>query len=105
MTSIIEAATNLDFHQVIWLLPIIVLLHVLEELPRFPDWAHKSLKTGATGGAWYDGAAPASQSARRPGAKTPIAGLYMSGVKAFAGGGMQPAMMGGLMAAQAVLGE
>ena len=33
----------LHFRDVIWLLPVAVALHVLEELPRFPAWANRTL--------------------------------------------------------------
>jgi hypothetical protein len=36
----------LNFHDAIWLLPCAVLLHVLEELPRFPGWANQHLTRG-----------------------------------------------------------
>jgi len=39
----------LDFHQVIWLLPIAAFVHVMEELPRFPDWATRTLKAFQAG--------------------------------------------------------
>jgi hypothetical protein len=34
----------LEFRQLIWLMPIVVLLHVIEELPRFPAWATRALR-------------------------------------------------------------
>ena len=59
--------------------------------------------TGATGGAWYDGVCPAGAGFKRPQAKTPINRLYLTGTKAFAGGGMPPALVGGMMTARIIL--
>jgi hypothetical protein len=36
----------LSFHDAIWLLPCAVLLHVMEELPRFPTWANQVMAPG-----------------------------------------------------------
>ena len=44
MTDLFASFSNLRFNQAIWLLPLLDLIHFLEELPRFPDWAKKSLK-------------------------------------------------------------
>lgn len=44
MAVLFDSFSNLKFHQAIWLLPLLDLIHFLEELPRFPDWAKKSLK-------------------------------------------------------------
>lgn len=59
--------------------------------------------TGATGGAWYDGVYPAGRPHKGLKAKTPIKGLYLTGTKAFAGGGMPPAIVDGVQAARCVL--
>jgi phytoene dehydrogenase-like protein len=61
--------------------------------------------TGATGGAWYDGVHAAGRPQRGLKATTPIRGLYLTGTKAFAGGGMPPALVGGIQAAQTVLAD
>ncbi len=39
MESIIAFFGSIDFYQAIWLLPVVYIFHVLEELPRFADWA------------------------------------------------------------------
>jgi len=44
MAVLFDFFSNLKFHQAIWLLPLLDLIHFLEELPRFPDWAKQSLK-------------------------------------------------------------
>lgn len=43
MTAATQWFTQLDFYQVIWLLPLAYLVHFLEELPRFPAWASRRL--------------------------------------------------------------
>lgn len=48
MAVLFDFFSNLKFHQAIWLLPLLDLIHFLEELPRFPDWAKKSLKISYT---------------------------------------------------------
>ena len=44
MSGIIEFFRDVTFNQAIWLLPILGVIHSLEELPRFPDWAAKTLE-------------------------------------------------------------
>jgi len=44
MASIFEFIRDINFYQAIWLLPILGVIHSLEELPRFPDWAAKTLE-------------------------------------------------------------
>lgn len=43
MADLFDAFSNLKFNQAIWLLPFLYLIHFLEELPRFPNWAKESL--------------------------------------------------------------
>jgi phytoene dehydrogenase-like protein len=59
--------------------------------------------TGATGGAWYDGVFAVGASSRQPSVKTPIGQLYLTGTKAFAGGGMPPALLGGVTTTRTIL--
>ena len=59
--------------------------------------------TGATGGAWYDRVASVNQGMQQPKVKTPIKNLYMTGSKAFGGGGLPTALAGGMSAAKVVL--
>ncbi len=44
MAGIIEFIRDINFYQAIWLLPLLGVIHSLEELPRFPDWAAKTLE-------------------------------------------------------------
>jgi len=43
MADLFDFFNNIRFNQAIWLLPFFGLIHSLEELPRFPGWAEKSL--------------------------------------------------------------
>jgi hypothetical protein len=47
---IIENFGALDFRQAVWLFPVAYLLHVLEELPQFTNWARHYAKAGFTMG-------------------------------------------------------
>jgi phytoene dehydrogenase-like protein len=61
--------------------------------------------TGSTGGTSYGIAAtPAQFLERRPGSRTPIAGLYLAGASTRSGHGIIGAMTSGIMAAEQVLG-
>jgi phytoene dehydrogenase-like protein len=61
--------------------------------------------TGSTGGTSYGIAAtPAQFLERRPGSRTPIAGLYLAGASTRSGHGIIGAMTSGMMAAEQVLG-
>jgi hypothetical protein len=44
MVGLLDSFRDITFNQAIWLLPLFYLIHFLEELPRFPDWAKKSLR-------------------------------------------------------------
>ncbi len=59
--------------------------------------------TGATNGAWYDGVTSINQSFQKPSCKTPIRNLYLTGTKALGGGGMPPALRGGIDTAETIL--
>ena len=62
--------------------------------------------TGSTGGTSYGIAAtPAQFLERRPGAATPIAGLFLAGASMRAGHGIVGAMTSGVHAADRVLGD
>ena len=39
MDSFLTFLESIDFYQAVWLLPVVYIFHVLEELPRFPEWA------------------------------------------------------------------
>jgi hypothetical protein len=43
MGGLFDSFRDIKFNQAIWLLPCLYLIHFLEELPRFPNWAEKSL--------------------------------------------------------------
>jgi all-trans-retinol 13,14-reductase len=62
--------------------------------------------TGSTGGTSYGIAAtPAQFLARRPGASTPVAGLYLAGASTRSGHGIIGAMVSGVTAADAILAQ
>ena len=61
--------------------------------------------TGATDGAWYDGVFSINQKFQRPTSKTPIENLYLTGTKTFGGGGLGPALMGGIKTSKTILGK
>ena len=48
MMAIIEFFNSLTFNQAIWMLPIIFIVHFLEELPRFPTWAKEYINQAYT---------------------------------------------------------
>jgi len=61
--------------------------------------------TMAIDGCWYDSAQTGRQfGARRPGPKTPVKGLYMTGSKSVLGGGVYPSILSGVLAADSVTG-
>jgi len=60
---------------------------------------------GATNGGWYDGVSSVNQKFQRSTSKTLIKNLYLTGTKAFGGGGMPPALRGGIQTAKAILGK
>jgi len=39
MDSVVVFLQSIDFYQAVWLLPVVYIFHVLEELPRFAEWA------------------------------------------------------------------
>lgn len=59
--------------------------------------------TEATNGAWYDGVYSINQKFQKSSAKTPIKNLYLTGTKALGGGGMPPALMGGILTVKTIL--
>lgn len=60
--------------------------------------------TMATDGCWYDTApVPAWTLARRPGPRTPMRGLFVTGSKSVFGGGIYASVVSGLLAADSVL--
>ena len=61
--------------------------------------------TRATDGAWYDRVFSINQKFQRPTIKTPIENLYLTGTKAYGGGGLPPALMGGIKTAKTILGK
>jgi hypothetical protein len=48
MDTVLGLLSRIDFYQAIWLLPVICLAHVAEELPRFVGWAGKFFKVPYT---------------------------------------------------------
>ncbi|MHB8894975.1 MAG: phytoene desaturase family protein [Candidatus Geothermincolia bacterium] len=61
--------------------------------------------TMAIDGCWYDSAPTGRQAIpRRPGPKTPVGGLLLTGSKSVFGGGIYPAIMAGVLAADTVTG-
>jgi phytoene dehydrogenase-like protein len=61
--------------------------------------------TMAIDGCWYDSAPTGKQAiGRRPGPKTPVKGMYMTGSKSAFGGGIYPSIMAGVLAADAITG-
>ncbi len=61
--------------------------------------------TMAADGCWYDAAqVPGQVLGRRPGPRTPLKGLYVTGSKSVLGGGICSSMFSGLLAADSVLG-
>ena len=61
--------------------------------------------TGATDGAWYDGVLSIDQKFQTSTIKTPIVNLYLTGTKAFGGGGLSSALMGGIETTKTILGK
>ena len=61
--------------------------------------------TGATDGAWYDGVYSINQKFQRFTSKTPIENLYLTGTKAFGGGGLGSALIGGIKTSKTILGK
>jgi all-trans-retinol 13,14-reductase len=61
--------------------------------------------TGATDGAWYDGVFSINQKFQRSTSKTPIENLYLTGTKAFGGGGLGSALNGGIQTSKTILGR
>ena len=58
----------------------------------------------AADGCWYDCAlVPGQAMGRRPGPRTPMRGLYVTGAKSVMGGGIYASFMSGLLAADSVL--
>lgn len=60
---------------------------------------------GATNGGWYDGVFSIKQKFQKHSSKTPIRNLYLTGTKAFGGGGMPPALRGGIETFKTILGK
>jgi all-trans-retinol 13,14-reductase len=61
--------------------------------------------TMAIDGCWYDSAPTGKQAiGRRPGPKTPIKGMYVTGAKSAFGGGIYPSIMAGVLAADTITG-
>lgn len=59
--------------------------------------------TMAVDGCWYDSAlVPRQSMSRRGGPKTPVKGLYLAGSKSALGGGIYPAIMSGVLAADSI---
>ena len=48
MNAVIEFFNSLTFNQAIWIIPIIYVIHFLEELPRFTDWAKEHINQAYT---------------------------------------------------------
>jgi ferredoxin--NADP+ reductase len=61
--------------------------------------------TMAIDGCWYDSAPTGRQAIpRRPGPRTPIKGLFVTGSKSVFGGGIYPSIMSGVLAADTITG-
>jgi all-trans-retinol 13,14-reductase len=90
---------------------------VVEAVSRtFPDLIHKveafdvstpitfERYTMAIDGCWYDSAAvPGQVFSKRTGPKTSVKGLYVTGAKSVLAGGIEPSIVGGLLAADSML--
>jgi hypothetical protein len=49
ITHLVELPQGLAFRQAVWLFPLAIALHFLEEAPHFADWAYKYAWPGYPG--------------------------------------------------------